>query len=211
MSQSRAFVLIEVLCAVGGLLIDALTYFGVVPADLSSLVEANAALLYLLGSLLVFVGVAFITKRLIKKVQQYCKAKQKDREEDGAFQESFKKTPYWIKAFLKTILDKGMAYSDADSPHLNCYSDFIFQFVDYETMPGGLWRYTMTDDARLYFDKNSHLLSCVNDNDVCMHARKEGEKCLARFSKDFYWWYYSDEDYIEPEIARPSTLSCMGL
>ena len=117
---------------------------------------------------------------------------------DEEFQSMFAKCPYWIKVFLKTILDKGTAYSEADSFYIENYSQFLLQFIDYKTVSENTWQYTMNDDAKGYFQTHPQLLEDVTDKEVHQHARRSDERVFARMSTEFYWWYYSDDDYIEP-------------
>lgn len=172
----------------GDIQIDAQPVFG--------FLAGHSALLWFIGIVLAVLGICRLVLRRWRKSGRLSKADRKRM--DVEFQSMFAKCPYWIKVFLKTILDKGTAYSEADSFYIENYSQFLLQFIDYKTVSGNTWQYTMNDDAKGYFQTHPQLLEDVTDEEVHQHARRSDERVFAHMSTEFYWWYYSDDDYIEP-------------
>lgn len=172
----------------GDIQIDAQPVFG--------FLAGHSTLLWFIGIVLAVLGICRLVLRRWKKSGRLSKADRKRMDEE--FQSMFAKCPYWIKVFLKTILDKGTAYSEADSFYIENYSQFLLQFIDYKTVSENTWQYTMNDDAKGYFQTHPQLLEDVTDKEVHQHARRSDERVFARMSTEFYWWYYSDDDYIEP-------------
>ena len=168
----------------------------------------HSALLWFIGIALAILGICHLVLRRWKKSGHLSRADRRRMDEE--FQSMFAKCPYWIKVFLKTVLDKGTAYSEADSFYFENYSHFLLRFIDYKTVSGNTWQYTMLDDAKEYFKANPQLLSDVSENEVHQHARKTNERYIAHMGTEFYWWYYSDDDFIEPIMwtnsSNPFTL-----
>ena len=104
----------------GDIQIDAQPVFG--------FLAGHSTLLWFLGIVLAVLGICRMVLRRWKKSGRLSKADRKRMDEE--FQRLFAKCPYWIKVFLKTILDKGTAYSGADSFYIENYSQFLLQFID---------------------------------------------------------------------------------
>lgn len=118
----------------------------------------------------------------------------------GRADDLFNRCPYWIRVFLKTLLDKEIAYSDANDTYFNAYSEFILQFVDYKCVRNNAWQFCMKQSAREYFAANPQVFDDITDEEIRQHARRTDQRLyIAHFSTEFYWWYYSDDDYIEPK------------
>lgn len=111
----------------------------------------------------------------------------------------FNGCPYWIRVFLKAVLEKDAVYSDADDAHFQQYSEFILQFVDCRNSRNNTWQFRIKPKAREYFITNPQCFDDVTDDEIQQHARKTDRSTdpIDRFSTEFDWWYYSNEDYIE--------------
>ena len=158
--------------------------------------KSHVNILYFIATLLIVWGVARIVRRLWKKSGRLSRAERVQIDKD--YQSAFQKCPYWIKVFLKTVQDKNTAYSDANSYHFENYSQFLLQFVDYKTVSDSTWQYSMRDEAKKYFEAHPQLLADVTEEEIRRHARRTDERIVAHMSTELYWWYYSDDDYIEP-------------
>ena len=121
------------------------------------------------------------------------------------FAEQFGTTPYELKAFLKTVLDKGAAYRRTDDYlRWESYLDYLSNFVTTQTIRNGISKYEMKADARKLFMDNPNLLAVVIDDDVKEKAIGGTEGVLPNyFSNRFYWWYYSDE----PDAPKPFSVA----
>lgn len=193
-----------------GLLIALLTYFEVGPNELVNALSGINFVFYIIAGALIgwgacrtFHGIRFKRKRI---------SRREAREREEQFKADFGKCPYWIKVFLKTVLDKEEVFARAGDFNFENYAQFILQFVDYKTVGRDEWQFGMDEETRRYFKKNGQLLADVKDEDIHRHARKtEGMRFITSFSQEFDWWYYSDEDYIEPtKLDHSNPLGMFG-
>lgn len=175
-----------------GLVIALLTFFGIQPSDIAIELDFLPALLYMIAGALIGWGLcrAFYGMRL-----RFNGISSEHRMTIDEFTEQFGTTPYELKAFLKTVLDKGVAYRRTDDYiGWKDYLDYLGNFVTTQTIRNGISKYEMKEDARKLFTDNPRLLSAVSDDDVESRAigGTEGTQ-PSYFSDKFYWWYYSDE------------------
>lgn len=206
MAESKAHVYntVQAVATVLSLLLSALSYFQVGPNELLAFLNSFSFLIYAVAVALVILGAWRIAVHICRKKQ--IRSKTKCTDED--FQYAFSKCPYWIKVFLKTLLVKETAYSDANDFYFENYADFLLQFVDYKTVGRNTRQYSLLPHARHYFITNHQLLDDVTEDEVCRHARKPDDYVLAHMSTEFYWWYYSEEDHID---SNPLDLMSLGM
>ncbi len=214
--KEHALAIVDTLAGLAGLLLAYLAFYGLTgddfpqfgPEPVAQFITDNKGAIYILAAALVLWSLFRLIRRAWMKTGELSRADKKRIDED--FQSIFAKCPYWIKVFLKTVQFKDAAYSDANSFYFENYLEFLLQFVDYKTVSGNVWQYSMSDDAKRYFDNHPQLLSGVTDEEVRRHARRKDERVVAHTGTEFYWWYYSDEDYIEPiawsDSSNPFTI-----
>lgn len=175
-----------------GLVVALLTYFGVGPSDLAENIGILTPMLYLVAGGLIGWGLcrAFHGLRRRHRVK-----KDEGRISVEEFAENFASTPYEIKAFLKTVLEKGAAYRKTDDViPWESYLEYLDNFVIGQTIRNNITKYTMREDMRGLFVEHKDLLQSVTEDDIKMHAvnGEEGE-VPAVMSMRFYWWYYTDD------------------
>lgn len=188
-----------------GLVVAVLTYFKIGPEEAVEALSDFNFVLYIIAGMLIGWGASRAFYGGIGKRKRISRKEVREAEEQ--FQTDFCKCPYWIKVFLKTVLEKEEVFSKANEYSFETYSRFLLRFVDYKTVGPDEWQFSMSNETRNYFETNSQLLADVKEEDVRCHARKaEGLRYISIFSQDFNWWYYSDEDYMEPVASGPSSL-----
>lgn len=185
-----------------GLVIALLTFFGVQPSDIAIKLDFLPALLYVIAGALIGWGLcqAFYGIRL-----RFNGVNGGHRMTIDEFCEQFDTTPYELKAFLKTVLDKGAAYRRTDDYFgWESYLDYLSNFVTAQTIRNGISKYEMKEDARQLFTENPRLLSVVADADVDNRAIGGAEGTQPSYTSDrFYWWYYSDD----PDAPKPFSVA----
>lgn len=189
-----------------GLIIALLTFFGIQPTDTAIELDFLPALLYVIASALIGWGFcrAFYGTRL-----RFTNINNGHHMTIDEFSEQFDSTPYELKVFLKTVLDKGAAYRRTDD-YLGweSYLDYLSNFVTAQTIRNGISKYEMKEDARRLFTENPRLLSVVADDDVESKAIGGSEGIQpSYFSDRFYWWYYSDD----PNAPKPFSIAGISL
>ena len=176
-----------------GTLFAVLTYFNIGPVKLVKVLDSFRFLIYITCGVLIGWGACRTWYGFGRRSRKPSEAELIERERQ--FQEGFVKAPYWIKAFIKTVLDKGAVYTEADSFYFENYSDFILQFLSYRTVGDEMWQFTMREDAKEYFSANPGLLIDVKDEDIERHARKKGMRAYRPYcANGLDWWYYSESD-----------------
>lgn len=202
--KEHALAIVDTLVGLAGLFLAYLAFYGFTgddfpqfgPHPVAQFIADNKGAICILAAVLVLWSSFRLIRHTWMKAGKLSRADKERIDED--FQSMFAKCPYWIKVFLKTVQVKNTAYSDANSFYFENYSQFLLQFVDYKTVSGNVWQYSMLNDAKSYFDNHPQLLGDVTYEEVRHHARRKDERVVAHTSTEFYWWYYSDEDYIEP-------------
>lgn len=202
--KEHALAILDTLVGLTGLFLAYLAFYGFTgddfpqfgPRPVAQFIADDKGVICILAAVFVLWSSFCLIRHTWMKAGKLSRADKERIDED--FQSMFAKCPYWIKVFLKTVQVKNTAYSDANSFYFENYSQFLLQFVDYKTVSGNVWQYSMLNDAKSYFDNHPQLLGDVTDEEVRHHARRKDERVVAHTSTEFYWWYYSDEDYIEP-------------
>ena len=142
-----------------GLVVALLTYFSVGPSDLASTIGILTPALYLLAGGLIGWGLcrAFHGLRY-----RYHVKKDDGRTSVEEFAENFASTPYEIKAFLKTVLEKGAAYRRTDDViPWESYLEYLDNFVVGQTIRNNITKYTMREDMKSLFSERLDLLQSV--------------------------------------------------
>ena len=189
-----------------GLAVELLNYFQIGPDELIKCLSIYSFLLFILSGFLIGWCVCRNYYCFVGRTRKPSQAEL--QQKDNEFRTSFAKCPYWMKVFLKAVLDKETAFSEPQSLMFNEDLSFLFQFVDYTTVGDQTWRYSMPEDMQEYFKAHSELLSDVKEVDIKQHARKtNADSRIISFGSRFDWWYYSDEDYIEPTPVDHSDVS----
>lgn len=186
-----------------GLVIAALTFFGIQPSEVAIKADYLPGLLYLLAGFLMGLGIC----------RMFCGIRFKPESEQRMslheFKERFDAVPYELKVFLKTVLREGAAYRRTDN-YLgwNHYLEYLENFVVMQTIQNGISKYTMKEDFQELFEQNPSLLVCVSDSEVDKHAISGKEGVLPTYvdmNNHFYWWYYLDSaDAPKPFSATDS-------
>lgn len=175
-----------------GLVVALLTYFGVGPSDLAANISILTPALYLVAGGLVGWGLC----RALRGLRRRFHIKQNgDRISVDEFAENFVGAPYEIKAFLKTVLEKGAAYRRTDDVvSWKSYLEYLGNFVIGQTIRNNITKYTMREGMKQFFDERPDLLQSVSDEDIKRHAvnGEEGEFPIV-ISQHFYWWYYTND------------------
>ena len=167
---------IGIITTIIGVCIELLTYFGIKSNQVTDILRYHAYVLYGLAALLIIWGIARICKRLLQRSGHSSHSKRDHLDDE--FRSSFARCPYWIKVFLKTILDKGTAYSDANDSQFESYSQLLLQFIDYKTINNSVWQYFMRSEAKTYFLTHIELLGDVTDEEVRQHTLRSSVRYI---------------------------------
>lgn len=186
-----------------GLIVALLTFFGIGPSDVAASVGILTPALYLLAGGLIGWGLCRAFYGLRFRVHS---TRNDERISIDEFSETFASTPYEIKAFLKTVLEKGAAFRKTDDIiPWESYLKYLSNFVIGQTIRNGITKFTMRDDKKKLFEERPELLESVSDEDIKTHAvnGEEGDS-PAVMSQRFFWWYYTD-DPDAPKAFRTSS------
>lgn len=192
-----------------GLVVALLTYFGVSPSEIAANIDVLAPMLYLMAGGLIGWGLCRACHGL--------RFRLRNRQDGGGqtiddFAENFAGTPYEIKAFLKTVLEKGAAYRKTDDVvPWESYLEYLSNFVIGQTIRNNITKYTMRDDIKGLFDERPDLLESVANEDVVSHAVNGREGDSPTFlSQRFCWWYYTDDPNVPKAFDISSSIFGMN-
>lgn len=196
-----------------GLTLSVLSYLGIMPTAIGSTILAASSylipILFLLVGLFIGLYVYRIHYKYPKNSNSYYFTEEGIQGNDKAFQDDFAKCPFWIKVFLKTILEKGSVYADAKNYSYEDCLNYLLYFVTYKTVKNDIWCFSMRTKYIEYFESNPHLLDDVSEDMIKQNAKKYNDHTIDHFSSwraELHWWYYSDEDYIEPKVFEGSNI-----
>ena len=193
-----------------GLVVTLLTYFGIQPSDVAANISILTPALYVVAGGLMGWGLCRASHGLRFRLFG---TRHSDEQSIDDFAEVFASAPYEIKAFLKTVLEKGAAYRKTDDffpweSHL----EYLSIFVIGQTIRNNITKFTMRDDMREFFDERPDLLESVSDEDVESHALNGNEGDSPTFmSRHFFWWYYTDDPNVPKAFNMSNSIFGMGM
>ncbi len=193
-----------------GLVVALLTYFGIQPSDVAANTSILTPALYVAAGGLMGWGLCRASHGLRFRLFS---TRHGDEQSIDDFAENFASRPYEIKAFLKTVLEKGAAYRKTDDViPWESYLKYLSNFVIGQTIRNNITKFTMRNDMRELFDERPDLLESVSDEDVESHALNGNEGDSPTFmSQRFYWWYYTDDPNVPKAFNMSNSIFGMGM
>ena len=131
------------------------------------------------------------------------KQKANRNEINNHNREMMKRLEEGNKRLLKALLLKDEVYCNADDWESYCWSfgsDFLQQFIEYETVEGSRVKLKPNKFLRQFYENNSDIFDAIDDRSIEERVVFDPDKRLPSgriYSQGLSWWWYTDDKKVK--------------
>ena len=109
------------------------------------------------------------------------------------------------KRLLKALLLKDEIYCNADDWESYCWSfgsDFLQQFIEYETVEGSRIKLRANEVLRQFYENNSDIFDAIDNRSIEERVVFDPDKRMSSgsyYSQGLSWWWYTDDKKVKDE------------
>lgn len=112
------------------------------------------------------------------------------------------------KRLLKALLLKDEIYCNVDDWESYCWSfgsDFLQQFLEYETVEGSRVKLKPNKFLRQFYETNSDIFDAIDNQSIEDRVVFDPDKRLPSgrfYSQELSWWWYTDDKKVKDEQEK---------